>query len=257
MSGCASSGPADLEGAMQEAFACKDRFVFLDVVVDPTENVYPMIAAGKGHHEMHLSAGAGAGLTWSSTMSSDAHIISVLLENEAGALSRVAGLFSARGYNIESLTVAPTDDPSLSRMTLVTTGNDEIVEQIKKQLNKLIDVVKLLDLSEGPHIEREMMLIKVRAERRDREELKRLADIFRAKIIDVTDYELCRRADRRLQEARRLHPRRPRGPDRRGGPLRPHRHRPRRKGPDPLTRSGLPHADAGDRWCIRRPFLRT
>ena len=115
------------------------------------------------------------------------HIIAVLLENEAGALSRVAGLFSARGYNIESLTVAPTNDPTLSRMTLVTTGNDEIVEQIKKQLNKLIDTVKLLDLTEGPHIEREMMMIKLRAEGADREELKRLADIFRAKIIDVTD----------------------------------------------------------------------
>jgi acetolactate synthase-1/3 small subunit len=115
------------------------------------------------------------------------HIISVLLENEAGALSRVAGLFSARGYNIESLTVAPTDDPSLSRMTLVTTGSEEIIEQIKKQLNKLVDTVKLLDLSEGPHIEREMMLIKVRAVKEDREELKRLADIFRAKIIDVTE----------------------------------------------------------------------
>ena len=115
------------------------------------------------------------------------HIIAVLLENEAGALSRVAGLFSARGYNIESLTVAPTDDPTLSRMTLVTTGNDEIVEQIKKQLNKLIDTVKLVDLSEGAHIEREMMMVKVRAERSDREELKRLVDIFRAKIIDVTD----------------------------------------------------------------------
>jgi acetolactate synthase-1/3 small subunit len=115
------------------------------------------------------------------------HIISVLLENEAGALSRVAGLFSARGYNIESLTVAPTDDPSLSRMTLVTAGSDEIIEQIKKQLNKLVDTVKLLDLSENPHIEREMMLIKVRAEGSDREELKRLTDIFRAKIIDVTD----------------------------------------------------------------------
>jgi acetolactate synthase I/III small subunit len=115
------------------------------------------------------------------------HIIAVLLENEAGALSRVAGLFSARGYNIESLTVAPTDDPTLSRMTLVTTGNDEIVEQIKKQLNKLIDTVKLVDLSEGDHIEREMLMVKVRAERPDREELKRLVDIFRAKIIDVTE----------------------------------------------------------------------
>ena len=120
-------------------------------------------------------------------MSDTRHIISVLLENEAGALSRVAGLFSARGYNIESLTVAPTDDASLSRMTLVTTGSDEIVEQIKKQLNKLIDVVKLLDLSEGPHVKREMMLIKLRATGADREELMRLVAIFRAKVIDVTD----------------------------------------------------------------------
>jgi len=115
------------------------------------------------------------------------HIVSILVENEAGALSRVAGLFSARGYNIESLIVAPTEDPSLSRMTLVTRGNEEIIEQIKKQLNKLVDVVKLLDLSGGPHIEREMMMIKVTAEGAEREELKRLTDIFRAKIIDVTD----------------------------------------------------------------------
>jgi acetolactate synthase-1/3 small subunit len=111
----------------------------------------------------------------------------MLVENESGALSRIAGLFSARGYNIESLTVAPTDEPTLSRMTLVTSGNDDIVEQIKKQLNKLIDVVKLLDLSEGEHIEREMMLIKLRAAGADREELKRLTEIFRAKIIDVTE----------------------------------------------------------------------
>ena len=114
------------------------------------------------------------------------HIISILLENEAGALSRVAGLFSARGYNIESLTVAPTEDATLSRMTLVTTGDDQIVEQITKQLNKLVDVVKLVDLSEGPHIERELMMIKVRAEGPMRDELKRLADIFRSNIIDVT-----------------------------------------------------------------------
>ena len=116
------------------------------------------------------------------------HIISILMENEAGALSRVAGLFSARGYNIESLSVAPTEDPSLSRLTLVTRGSDEIIEQITKQLNKLIDVVKLLDLTEGPHNEREMMLIKVKASTANqREELKRLADIFRGNIIDVTD----------------------------------------------------------------------
>ena len=115
------------------------------------------------------------------------HIISVLLENEAGALSRVAGLFSARGYNIESLTVAPTEDATLSRMTIVTTGSDEVVEQITKQLNKLIDVVKIIDLSDGDHIERELMLVKVRAAGKDREEMKRLADIFRGRVLDVTD----------------------------------------------------------------------
>jgi acetolactate synthase-1/3 small subunit len=110
------------------------------------------------------------------------------LENESGALARVANLFTARGYNIESLTVAPTEDLSLSRMTLVTSGSDEIIEQITKQLNKLIDVVKLVDLTEGKHIEREMMMIKLRAERRtQREEIKSLVDIFRGKIIDVTD----------------------------------------------------------------------
>lgn len=115
-------------------------------------------------------------------------IISVLLENEAGALSRVAGLFSARGYNIESLTVAPTDDDSLSRMTIVTFGTDQIIEQITKQLNKLIEVVKLSDLTDGHHIERELMLVKTGATGSDqREEIKRLNDIFRGRIIDVTD----------------------------------------------------------------------
>ncbi|MBE0439271.1 MAG: acetolactate synthase small subunit [Gammaproteobacteria bacterium] len=115
------------------------------------------------------------------------HIISILIENEAGALSRVAGLFSARAYNIESLTVAPTEDPTLSRMTIVTVGTERIIEQIIKQLNKLIDVVKLLDLSEGPHIEREMMLIKVKvATMSQRDDVKRLSDIFRGNIIDVT-----------------------------------------------------------------------
>jgi len=110
------------------------------------------------------------------------------MENEAGALSRVAGLFTARGYNIESLTVAPTDDPSLSRMTLVTSGTEEIIEQITKQLNKLIDVVKLQDMTEGAHIEREMMMVKVRVgDGKEREEMKHLSDIFRGNIIDVTD----------------------------------------------------------------------
>lgn len=115
------------------------------------------------------------------------HIISILMENEAGALSRVAGLFSARGYNIESLTVAPTEDLTLSRMTIVTRGSEDVIEQIVKQLNKLIDVVKILDLSDGSHIERELMLVKVRAFGKDREEMKRMADIFRGRIIDVTE----------------------------------------------------------------------
>lgn len=114
------------------------------------------------------------------------HIISILIENEAGALSRVAGLFTARGYNIESLTVAPTEDATLSRMTLVTRGSDDIIEQITKQLNKLIDVVKLIDLAEAVHIERELMMVKVKTCAETREEIKRTADIFRGKIIDVT-----------------------------------------------------------------------
>jgi len=115
------------------------------------------------------------------------HIISLLMENEAGALSRVAGLFSARGYNIESLTVAPTEDQTLSRMTIVTRGSDAIIEQIKKQLNKLIDVVAVMDLSDGDHLERELMLVKLRAVGDAREELKRMADIYRGRIIDVSD----------------------------------------------------------------------
>ena len=115
------------------------------------------------------------------------HIISLLLENEAGALSRVSGLFSARAYNIESLTVAPTEDATLSRMTIVTTGSDDVIEQITKQLNKLVDVVKVVDLSDGEHIERELMLIKVRAGSKERDEVKRMADIFRGRVIDVSD----------------------------------------------------------------------
>jgi acetolactate synthase-1/3 small subunit len=114
------------------------------------------------------------------------HIISILIENEAGALSRVAGLFSARGYNIESLTVAPTEDETLSRMTLVTAGNEQIIEQITKQLHKLIDVVKLIDLADTVHIERELMLVKVKTSDETREEIKRMCEIFRGKIIDVT-----------------------------------------------------------------------
>lgn len=112
-------------------------------------------------------------------------IISVLLENEAGALSRVVGLFSQRNYNIETLTVAPTDDPTLSRVTLTTTGSDKVIEQITKQLNKLIEVVKLVDLTEGAHIERELMLIKLKATGVQRAEIKRTTDIFRGQIVDV------------------------------------------------------------------------
>ena len=115
------------------------------------------------------------------------HIIAVLLENEPGALSRVVALFSARGYNIETLTVAPTEDKSLSRLTIVTTGSDDVIEQITKHLNRLIDVVKVVDLTESAYIERELMLIKVRAVGKEREEIKRMADIFRGHIIDVTD----------------------------------------------------------------------
>lgn len=116
------------------------------------------------------------------------HTISLLLENEAGALSRVAGLFSARGYNIESLTVAPTQDPTMSRMTIVTRGSDGVIEQITKQLNKLVDVIKLVDLSEGVNIERELLLIKVKAATNNqREEIKRLVDIFGGRVIDVGD----------------------------------------------------------------------
>ena len=115
------------------------------------------------------------------------HVISVLMENAPGALSRVVGLFSARGYNIETLTVAPTEDSTLSRLTLVTMGSDEVIEQITKHLNRLVDVIKVVDLTEGPHIERELMLIKVRAVGKEREEMKRMADIFRGRIIGVTD----------------------------------------------------------------------
>jgi len=115
------------------------------------------------------------------------HVISLLIENEAGALSRVSGLFSARAYNIESLTVAPTEDPSMSRITIVSVGSDGIIEQITKQLNKLIEVIKVVDISEAAHIERELMLVKVRATGKDREEMKRMSDIFRGRIIDVTE----------------------------------------------------------------------
>lgn len=114
------------------------------------------------------------------------HIISILMENEPGALSRVVGLFSQRNFNIESLNVAPTEDETLSRLTVTTVGDDRVIEQITKHLNKLIDVVKLVDLTEGNHIERELMLVKVKALGAARDEIKRTADIFRAQIVDIT-----------------------------------------------------------------------
>ncbi|MDO8264392.1 MAG: acetolactate synthase small subunit [Gallionella sp.] len=138
------------------------------------------------------------------------HIISLLMENEAGALSRVAGLFSARGYNIESLSVAPTEDPTLSRMTIVTNGSDAIIEQINKQLNKLVDVAAVMDLSEGEHLERELMLVKVRADGAACEELKRVTNIFHGRVIDESNStctieltDTCARLDEFLQAIRR------------------------------------------------------
>jgi len=134
------------------------------------------------------------------------HIISLLMENEAGALSRVAGLFSARGYNIESLAVAPTEDPTLSRMTIVTSGSDAVIEQINKQLNKLIDVAAVMDLSEGEHLERELMLVKVRVQGTAREELKRKMAVSNGRVIDESEAtctieltDSCARLDSFLQ----------------------------------------------------------
>ena len=169
--------PADVEPVLKEAFGkYKDRLVFLDFITDQKENVWPMVKAGKGLTEMLLGQRGPM-----------RHIISVLLENEPGALSRVVGLFSARGYNIETLTVAPTEDASLSRMTIVSVGSDDVIEQITKHLNRLIEVVKVVDLTEGDYIERELMLIKLRAVGKERDEIKRMADIFRGRIIDVTE----------------------------------------------------------------------
>lgn len=115
------------------------------------------------------------------------HILSILMENESGAMSRVVGLFSARDYNIDSLAVAATEDKTLSRMTIVTHGDDVVIEQITKQLNKLIEVVKVVDLNESRFVERELMLVKVRAVGKDRDEILRLTDIYRGQVVDVTD----------------------------------------------------------------------
>src|SRR6185503_20842141 len=160
-------------------------------VVSPTHNrVRSTLAEGslvRRRHERRVTRGAERSEGWAFSEGTMRHIISIMLENEPGALSRVAGLFSARGYNIETLTVAPTEEPSLSRMTIVTSGSDDVIEQITKQLNKLIEVVKVVDLSEAAHIERELMLIKVRATGKDREEMKRLSDIFLFRITAVTE----------------------------------------------------------------------
>ena len=115
------------------------------------------------------------------------HILSILMENKAGAMSRVVGLFSARGYNIDALSVAPTEDSTLSRMTIVTHADSTVIEQINKQLNKLVEVVKVLDLNESRYVERELMLVKVRATGKDRDEMLRLTDIYRAQMVDVTE----------------------------------------------------------------------
>ncbi len=114
------------------------------------------------------------------------HTISVLVENEFGVLSRIAGLFSGRGFNIESLCVAESLDPTISNMTIVTSGNDAIIEQILKQLNKLINVIKVVDYKDTDYVSREMILVKVAAEEKSREEILRVVEIFRGKIIDVS-----------------------------------------------------------------------
>ena len=188
------------------------------------------------------------------------HIIAVLLENEPGALSRVVGLFSARGYNIESLTVAPTEDPSLSRMTIQTTGSDDVIEQITKHLNRLIEVVKVVDLTEGAYTERELMMVKVRAVGKEREEMKRMADIFRGRIIDVTEKSYTIE----LTGARGLDIRaRPRAGTRRDpgdGSHRLQRHRPRRAHFAGLSFSKSVRAfrqaqrERIFKWRVRSPF---
>jgi acetolactate synthase I/III small subunit len=115
-----------------------------------------------------------------------AHVISVLVENRVGVLARVAGLFTGRGFNIESLAVAETEEPTLSRMTIVTSGDTRIIEQVTKQLNKLVDVIKVVDLSREHFVERELILVKVRAEPEQRADILRTTDIFRGNIIDVS-----------------------------------------------------------------------
>ena len=130
------------------------------------------------------------------------HTISVLVDNQAGVLSRVVGLFLGRGFNIESLSVAPTLDPTKSKMVITTTGNEQVLEQIKKQLNKLINVIKVIDCADRDYVEREMIVVKVKAEKETRAEVLRMADIFRAKVIDVSpaSYTLSLTGDKRKLE---------------------------------------------------------
>ena len=148
-------------------------------ITDQTENVYPMVPR-KG------TFGNDLGLMIVERRD-PRHVISLILENESGALSRVSGLFSARGYNIESLTVAPTNDPTVSRMTIVTRGSDEVVTQITKQLNKLVDVIKLVNLTEGGHIERELLLVKLRSLENKNEDTKKLVEEFNARFLDTVN----------------------------------------------------------------------
>ena len=234
--------PGDVEGALRRRSRMKDRLVFMDFITDQTENVFPMVPGGKGLTEMILCGGALI----------MRHILSILVENEAGALSRVSGLFSARGYNIESLTVAPTEDPTLSRMTIVTTGSDDVIEQITKQLNKLVDVVKVVDLTEGNHIERELMLVKVRAAGKDREEMKRLADIFRGRIIDVTDKSYTIELTGTGEQARCVPAGDRAGRDPRDRAHRRLRHRPRRAGPARLNVHPASHLRASHAHTRRK-----
>ena len=163
------------------------------------------------------------------------HILSVLMENESGAMSRVVGLFSARDYNIDSLAVAPTEDKTLSRMTIVTHGDEQVIEQITKQLNKLIEVVKVVDLNESRFVERELMLVKVRAVGKDRDEFLRLTEIYRGSIIDVTQLH---HRNHRFDRQTRLFPRNRRTrPDFGNRTHRRSRHRPRRAYFENLTPS--------------------
>lgn len=174
------SHPHELESKLSEALeqVRNNRLVFVDVTVDGSEHVYPMQIRGGGMDEMWLSKTERNLIM--------RRILSVLLENESGALSRVIGLFSQRGYNIESLTVAPTDDPTLSRMTIQTVGDEKVLEQIEKQLHKLVDVLRVSELGQGAHVEREIMLVKIQASGYGRDEVKRNTEIFRGQIIDVT-----------------------------------------------------------------------